>query len=118
MLRAKLHRLTVTQADLDYEGSITLPPELMEAAGIVQYEEVQVWNVTRGTRFATYVIEGERGEYPVQINGAAAHLAKPGDIIIAACFALVSEEELKEWHPYVILVDDKNRLREVRRHSG
>ena len=88
-LRSKIHRATVTQADLHYEGSLTLPPDLLIAAGIAPFEAVQVWNVTRGTRLETYAILGEIGSNDVCINGAAAHLVRPGDIIIVATFGFI-----------------------------
>lgn len=109
MLRAKIHRATVTDADLHYEGSLTLPPELMEAADIKEYEAIQVWNVTRGTRFETYVITGERGSAAICVNGAAAHLASPGDLIIIAAFASVPESMVDACRPTVVFVDESNR---------
>lgn len=108
MLKSKLHRLTVTDANLDYEGSITLPPKLMELSDIVQWEAVSVWNVTRGTRFETYVIEGAQGSTDVIINGAAAHLAGPGDIIIVAAFSEIPEENIGTHQPRAIYVDSSN----------
>ena len=88
MLGAKIHRATVTQADLDYEGSLTIPPELLAAADIAEHEAVHVWNVTRGTRFETYAILGEPGAGDICANGAAAHLAQPGHIVIIATFVV------------------------------
>ncbi|HBE70907.1 MAG TPA: aspartate 1-decarboxylase, partial [Planctomycetaceae bacterium] len=87
LLRSKIHRATVTQADLDYEGSLTLPPKLMRAADVLAHESVHVWNVTRGTRLETYAIEGEEGSQDICANGAAAHLIRPGDIVIIATYA-------------------------------
>src|SRR5947208_7811490 len=87
MLKSKIHRATVTHADVDYEGSLTLDAELLQAADILPHEEVHVWNVTRGTRLRTYAIAGERGSGVVCVNGAAAHLARPGDLVIVATFA-------------------------------
>src|SRR6478735_1938799 len=89
LLKSKLHRATITQADVDYEGSLTLDRHFMDAADILPYEEVHVWNVTRGTRFRTYAMEGEAGSGIVCTNGAAAHLAGPGDVIIVATFTLL-----------------------------
>ena len=109
MLRAKIHRAVVTAANLDYEGSLTIPPELLETSGIQQYEAIQVWNVTRGTRFETYAIDGVRGSGDVCVNGAAAHLAGAGDLIIVAAFAHVPESLVKGFHPTVVFVDEKNR---------
>lgn len=109
MLRAKIHRAVVTAADLDYEGSLTIPPELLELSDIRQYEAIQVWNVTRGTRFETYAIDGIRGSGDICVNGAAAHLAGVGDVIIIAAFAHVPESLVQRHHPTVVFVDPKNR---------
>lgn len=111
-LRSKIHRATVTQADLDYEGSLTLPPDLLLAAGIAPFESVHVWNVTRGTRLETYAILGEEGSSDVCINGAAAHLVRPGDIVIIATFGFLTETapEMRVPEPKVVFVDDKNRI--------
>lgn len=114
MLRAKAHRLTVTEANLDYEGSLTLDLALMEAGGFVPFEKVDVYNVTRGSRFTTYLIEGERGSGVCCVNGAAAHLAGVGDSIILASYATVEESEIASHRPRIVLVDAKNRLREVK----
>jgi aspartate 1-decarboxylase len=109
MLRAKIHRAVVTEADINYEGSLTIPPELMALADIKPYEAVHVWNVTRGTRFETYAITGLAGSGTICVNGAAAHLSKPGDLIIIACFTSVPEEMAAGHQPIVVFVDDKNR---------
>ena len=109
MLRAKIHRAVVTDANLDYEGSLTIPPELLEAADIREYEAVSVWNVTRGTRFETYAITGIRNSGQICVNGAAAHLASPGDLIIIAVFSHVPESMTASFRPTVIFVDGKNR---------
>jgi len=110
LFQGKIHRATVTHADLDYEGSVTIDQELMEAAGFVQYEAVHVWNITRGTRLVTYAITGERGSGVICINGAAAHLNKPGDLVILATFADFEEAEVAAHRPKVILVDRQNRI--------
>ena len=89
VLRSKIHRATVTHADLDYEGSVTIPPELLTASNIAEYEAVSVWNVTRGTRFETYAITGLPNSTDVCVNGAAAHLVEPGDTVIIACFGWI-----------------------------
>ena len=112
--RSKLHRATVTQADLDYEGSVTIDRDLLEASDIAPYEAVHVWNVTRGTRLETYAIEGEAGSGVICLNGAAAHLNQPGDLVIIAAFAEVEEHELQGWKPTVVFVDEKNRIVEKR----
>ncbi|MCA9191746.1 MAG: aspartate 1-decarboxylase [Planctomycetales bacterium] len=112
-LRSKIHRATVTQADLDYEGSLTLPPNLMRAADIQVYEAVQVWNVTRGSRLETYAIEGDEGSLDICANGAAAHLIRPGDVIIVATFAFVPAETTLHApvsDPRIVFVDSENRM--------
>ncbi len=108
MLKAKIHRAIVTDANMDYEGSITIPPELLEQADIKEHEAVHVWNVSRGTRFETYAMTGIRGTGDVCVNGAAAHLAGPGDRIIIATFADVPESMVDEFRPIVVFVDDHN----------
>lgn len=108
--KSKIHRATVTHADLDYEGSISIDEDLMEAAGIWQYEQVHVWNITRGTRLVTYAIKGERGSGVICVNGAAAHQNKPGDLVILATFAEMDESEARAHRPKVVLVDAKNRI--------
>ena len=110
MLRAKIHRATVTDADLDYEGSLTIPPELMQLADIKEFEAVHVWNVTKGTRFETYAITGERDSGRICVNGAAAHLASPGDLVIIACFVEVPESQVAGIRPTVVFVDERNRV--------
>jgi aspartate 1-decarboxylase len=113
MLKSKIHRATVTHAEVDYEGSLTLDPELLALADILPYEEVHVWNVTRGSRLRTYAIAGQPGSNVVCVNGAAAHLAKPGDLIIVATFTHLDEEAVRSHRPRVILMDKGNRVREV-----
>jgi aspartate 1-decarboxylase len=108
--KSKIHRATVTHADLEYEGSVTIDEDLMEAAGIWNHEAVHVWNITRGTRLQTYALRGERGSGVVCINGAAAHLNKPGDMVILATFAELEEAEAKDFEPTVVLVDGRNRI--------
>lgn len=114
MLKSKIHRACVTQADLDYEGSITISPELLKAANILPYEAVNVWNVTAGTRFETYAITGEKGSTDICVNGAAAHLVTPGDLVIIASFSQVLEEDCATLDPIVVFVDQFNRLKEIR----
>ncbi len=108
--KSKIHRATVTHADLDYEGSVTIDEDLMDAAGFWEYEAVHVWNITRGTRLQTYAIKGERGSGIICINGAAAHLNRPGDMVILATFAEMDESEARTHVPQVVLVDAKNRM--------
>lgn len=114
MLKSKIHRACVTQADLEYEGSITISPELLKASNILPYEAVNVWNVTAGTRFETYAITGDKGSTDICVNGAAAHLVTPGDIVIIASFTQVLEEECAALVPTVVFVDQFNRLKEIR----
>lgn len=108
LLRSKLHRATVTGADVDYEGSLTIDQHLMELADILPYEQVQCWNVTRATRFTTYAITGERNSGEICVNGAAAHLAKPGDLLIVAAFAVLTESEAVLHKPRVVLLNERN----------
>jgi aspartate 1-decarboxylase len=108
--KSKIHRATVTHADLDYEGSVSIDEDLLEAAGIWEYEAVHIWNITRGTRLQTYAIRGERGSGTICINGAAAHLNKPGDLVILATFAELEESEARVHKPVVVLVDRQNKI--------
>jgi aspartate 1-decarboxylase len=110
LFKSKIHRATVTHADLHYEGSITISEELLEASEIHEYEQVHVWNVTRGTRLVTYALKGARGSGVVCVNGAAAHLTKPGDLVIVATFAEVEAVEARGWKPTVVLVDKDNKI--------
>lgn len=110
LFKSKIHRATVTHADLHYEGSVTISGELMDAANIHEYEYVHIWNVTRGTRLKTYALRGDDNSGIICINGAAAHLMKPKDLVIIATFAEVPEEKAKGWEPTVVLVDEENRV--------
>jgi aspartate 1-decarboxylase len=110
MFKSKIHRATVTHADLDYEGSVTIDVGLLEAASILPHEHVHIWNITRGTRIETYTLEGPRGSGVVCINGAAAHQNSPGDLVIIATFANYDEAELATYEPTVVLVDSDNRI--------
>jgi len=109
VFKSKIHRATVTHADLDYEGSVTIDAGLMEAAEILPHEAIHVWNVTRGTRLVTYAIAGDRGSGVVCINGAAARLCRPGDKVILATFADMTPDEARAHLPRVVRVDDDNR---------
>lgn len=109
LLKSKIHRATVTAADLHYEGSITVDPELLEAADIVEYEQVDVLDITNGHRLTTYAIGGPRGTGTVCINGAAAHLVSEGDMVIVVSYADYDDAELANHHPRVILVDQDNQ---------
>ncbi len=110
IFKSKIHRATVTDADLEYEGSVSIDEDLLDAAGIWEYEEVHIWNITRGTRLTTYAIKGPRGSGTICINGAAAHLNKPGDRVILATFAQMDEAEARRHVPQVVLVDEENRI--------
>jgi aspartate 1-decarboxylase len=110
LFKSKIHRATVTDADLDYEGSITIDEQLMRAANILQYEHVHVWNVANGSRLETYALAGPEGSGVICLNGAAARHAQPGDKIIIATFADVDEAETAGWKPIVVRVDEKNRI--------
>ena len=110
LFKSKIHRATVTHADLDYEGSVTISGELLDAAGILEHEQVHIWNVTQGTRLVTYALRGDADSGIICINGAAAHLASPGDKVIIATFAEVEAEAAKGWQPTVVFVDDANRM--------
>ena len=110
LFKSKIHRATVTHADLDYEGSVTISADLMEAAQILEHEQIHIWNVTRGTRLVTYALRGEPNSGVICINGAAAHHASPGDSVILAMFAELEANEARGWKPTVVLVDEKNRI--------
>ncbi len=109
MFHAKIHRATVTGANINYVGSITLDAELMELAGILPHEQVQVLDIDNGERFETYAIEGQRGGGGVVVNGAAARLVQPGDRVIVLAYGIFEEEEARDFSPRVVLVDEANR---------
>lgn len=109
LLKSKIHRATVTDANLHYQGSITIDPLLLEAADVVPFEKVEIYNVTNGERFATYAIEGTPGGGEIVINGAAAHKASTGDIVIIASYAAYQEDVVRGHKPYLVFVDEKNR---------
>ncbi len=112
-LSSKIHRAKVTQADLDYEGSITVDPVLLEAAGIHQYEQVDVLDISNGSRLTTYAIHGISGSGEICINGAAAKLVEPGDLVILVSYVDLTNEEIKNHVPRVVLVDSENAICEV-----
>lgn len=114
MLKGKIHTATVTEANLNYMGSITVDEDLLDAAGILVGERVQVVNNNNGARLETYTIAGERGSGVVCLNGAAARLAQVGDIVIIMCYALMTDEEAKTIIPDVVIVDEKNKIKEQR----
>jgi aspartate 1-decarboxylase len=109
-LLGKIHRATVTRADLDYVGSITIDLDLVEAAGFLENEKIDIYDVTNGARLSTYVIPGVRGSGEIGINGAAAHLVKPGDLVILASYGWMTAEEAEQHRPRVVHVDAKNRV--------
>jgi len=113
MFKSKIHRATITQADLNYRGSLTLDPILIEAAEMIPFEEVHVLNINTGDRFTTYIIEGERGSGVVCLNGAAARLGQPGDLVIVLTYAQMEREEAQQHQPIVVQVDSKNRVTDV-----
>ena len=110
MMKSKIHRATVTQADLDYVGSVTLDAALMEAADLLEGEQVAIVDITNGARIETYVIPGERGSGVIGINGAAAYLVHPGDLVIIMSYAILSDAESRALEPLVVHVDEKNRI--------
>ena len=110
MLKSKLHRVTATHADLHYEGSCAIDEDLLEAANIKEYEQIDIWNVNNGERFTTYAIRAERGSGVISVNGSAARRAAPGDIMIIATFAVYNEVELARHEPDLIYVDSQNRI--------
>ncbi len=109
MLKSKIHRATVTEANVDYEGSITIDQDLLTAADIIPYEEVRVWNVTRGTRLETYAIPGPSGSGVICMNGAAAHLVTAGEIVIVASFVDMANADVASHQPKLVFVDEHNR---------
>ena len=110
LLKSKIHRASVTEADLHYEGSITVDRDLMDAADLRRFEKIEIYNVTNGERFATYVIPGERGRGEIVINGAAAHKASPGDLVILCCYAEYDEQEVEAHRVRLVYVDGSNRI--------
>ncbi len=110
MMKSKIHRATVTQADLDYVGSVTLDAALMEAADLLEGEQVAIVDITNGARIETYVIPGERGSGVIGINGAAAHLVHPGDLIIIMSYAVLDDAQARALEPRVVHVDEHNRI--------
>jgi len=118
MLKSKIHRATITGADLHYEGSITIDRDLMDAADIISYEKVAVWDVTNGSRLETYAIEGERGSGVICLNGAAARLVAPQDLVIIASFVNMDNAEALAYEPKLVFVDEKNRMLPTRKEEA
>ncbi|PIS11901.1 MAG: aspartate 1-decarboxylase [Bdellovibrio sp. CG10_big_fil_rev_8_21_14_0_10_47_8] len=112
LLKSKIHRATVTEADLNYEGSISICPTLIEAAGFVLHEQVDIYNCNNGARFHTYVIKGQLGQ--ICLNGAAARHVHKGDLVIIAAYAGMSQDEAKKYHPTCVFVNEKNEIKEIR----
>jgi aspartate 1-decarboxylase len=114
LLKSKIHRVTITEANVNYEGSITVDKELMDAADLIPYEQVHIFNVINGQRFFTYVIEGKSGSGVICTNGAAAHLAMEGDTVIIASFASYNETECKKHEPKLVYVNEKNKIKKIK----
>lgn len=110
MLKSKLHRVTVTHSELHYEGSCAIDQDLLDAADIREYQQIDIYNVNNGERFTTYAISAERGSGIISVNGAAARKAAPGDLLIIATYAAYDEEELAKFEPDLIYVDSRNRI--------
>lgn len=114
MLMSKLHRVRVTHCELDYEGSCAIDEDLLEAADIREYQQIDIYNITNGERFTTYAIRGERGSGMISVNGAAAHKAKVDDLLIIAAYAELDEAELADFRPRLVYVDGNNRIKDRR----
>jgi aspartate 1-decarboxylase len=110
LLKCKLHRVCVTQAELDYEGSCAIDEELMDRAGIREFEQLHIYNLANGERFTTYAIRAEAGSRVISINGAAAHKARPGDRLIICCYATMTEQEAARFKPSLVYCDESNRV--------
>jgi aspartate 1-decarboxylase len=115
MLKSKLHRVTVTHSELHYEGSCAIDENLLEAADIREYQQIDIYNINNGERFTTYAIKAQRGSGVISVNGAAAHKANPGDLIIIATYAMYNELELQKFQPELVYVDTDNRIVDTRR---
>ena len=115
MLRSKIHRVTVTQADLDYEGSCGIDEDLLDAADIKPYEKIELYNVNNGERFSTYAIKGQRGSGEISLNGAAARKAHLGDLLIICTYAPMTDEEIETYVPKVVFVDNKNQIKSLKK---
>jgi aspartate 1-decarboxylase len=115
MLKAKIHRATVTHAELHYEGSIAIDGNLLDAAGIREFEQIHAWNVNNGERFVTYALRAEEGSGIISVNGSAAHRAQPGDLVIIAAFVTLTEAEAEQHQPRLIYVDAQNRIARTNR---
>ncbi len=118
IFKSKIHRATITGADLNYEGSIKIDADLLEAANMFEYEAVWIWNINNGERLMTYTLKGPRGSGIIELNGAAARLGQKGDLIIITTFADMSEEKAESWKPTVVLVDANNKIKNIYNESG
>ena len=117
LLAGKIHRATVTQCELHYEGSCAIDDDLLDASGIAEFEQIHIWNINNGERFSTYAIKGERGSGMISLNGSAARRAQLGDLVIIAAFAMVDEAELAAgWTPDLVFVDEHNKIKGSRGH--
>ncbi len=110
MLKAKLHRATVTHSELEYEGSCAIDGKLLDTAGILEYEKIEIYNITNGNRFSTYAIRAEENSGIISVNGAAAHKADPKDIIIIAAYVVLTQQELANYKPTLVYLDENNRI--------
>lgn len=115
LLKCKIHRATVTETHVDYEGSCAIDETLMAAAGLREFEQIHIWNVTNGERLTTYAIRGKRDSGMISVNGSAAHKANTGDIVIIAAFVQMSEQEAETFQPYLVYVNDKNQIHAIGR---
>ncbi len=113
MLKSKIHRVTTTQCELHYEGSCAIDDDLLDAADIKEYEQIDTWNVTNGERFTTYAIRGERGSGIISVNGSAARRAAVGDILIIATFAAMTDDESRSYAPKLVYADEHNRIKGI-----
>ena len=111
MLKSKIHRVTVTQADLNYEGSLTIDQDLMDAAGIIKFERIYIYNINNGERFETYAIRGKAGSGVIGLNGAAARKGHVGDLVIIVSYAQYDESELADFEPTILLCDEQNKIK-------
>jgi len=112
-LISKIHRARVTQVDLHYQGSVSIDEDIMEKANLMMYQKVEVYNITNGNRFETYVIPAERGSRRIVVNGAAAHLTSPSDIVIIAAYALIDEKDLNSLHSVVLIMNEANEVERI-----
>jgi len=115
MLQAKLHRATVTQADLQYEGSCGIDEALLEAAGLLEFQYIELYNITNGSRFTTYIIKAARGSGEISLNGAAARMAAVGDLLIICAYSNYTADELLSYQPVIVLLDESNRISQIKR---